>query len=86
MSSVRIRAVKHKALLLVDVAPDSSSHDYAFKVQARTAKGWRTVARSTTRGTADRRRVDLPRGRYRVVVPTQHDVLASRSPSVRLRR
>jgi hypothetical protein len=75
---VRVAAVRHGSRLEVDLGPDSADHDYRFRVQRRTDRGWRTVRRTTTRGARDMRVLDLPRGRYRVVVPDQLDMAGDR--------
>lgn len=79
-----VTAIRKRSRMKVDLGPDSSAHDYAFRVQRRTDGKWRTVKKSTTRGTGDVRVLDLRRGRYRIVVPAQHG-LTGTAQQVRLR-
>ncbi len=80
-----VTAIRKRSRMKVDLGPDSAAHDYAFRVQRRTDGKWRTVKKSTTRGTGDVRVLDLRRGRYRIVVPAQHG-LTGTTQQVRLRR
>lgn len=82
---VAVAAVRARSRVRVDLGPDSADHDYRFRVQRRIDRTWRTVRRTTTRGTNDVRVLDLDRGRYRVVVPDQRGMSGS-SVRVRLRR
>lgn len=83
--TLRLRAVRKKSRLKVDVGPDLESSNYRFTVQRRAGKKWRTVRRTQTLGPRDVMVLDLPRGTYRVVVPRQHE-MAGTSATVRLRR
>jgi hypothetical protein len=71
--------------LRVDIDPDLNPSNYRFTVQKRRGGAWRTVRRTQTLGPQDLMVIDLPRGRYRVVVPRQHDLPGTRA-TVRLRR
>lgn len=82
---LRVRAVTRKSRLLVDIDPDLDQSNYRFTIQRRSGKKWRTVRFTQTLGPRDRAVVDLPRGTYRVVVPSQHDMLGARA-STRLKR
>ncbi|WP_110180533.1 hypothetical protein [Nocardioides solisilvae] len=87
---VAATAVRRKSRLRVRVQPASAAVDYAFVVQRQVRrkgrKVWKQVKRSTTRGPAESRVLDLRRGRYRVVLPAQHGVAEAVSRVVRLRR
>lgn len=82
---LRVRAAKKKSRLLVDIDPDLDPSNYRFTIQRKAGKKWRTVRRTQTLGPRDRVVVNLPRGTYRVVVPSQHDMLGARA-SARLKR
>lgn len=69
---VRAEAVRRASRLRVDVDPDSLGWNYRFRVDQRVDGAWHRAARTTTLGLEDTRTLDLPRGRYRVVVPAQH--------------
>ena len=80
-----LRAVKKKSRLRVDIGPDLDQSNYRFTVQRRSGTRWRTIRRTQTLGAQDVSVLNLPRGRYRVVVPRQHDLAGTRA-EVRLRR
>jgi hypothetical protein len=83
---VDVAAVRRKSRVRVRVAPASAELDYRFVVQRKKGGKWKPVKRSATRKAADRRVLDLRRGRYRVVAPTQHGYAEATSKTVRLRR
>lgn len=83
--TLRLKAITKKSRLKVDIGPDLSPSNYRFKVQRRTAGKWRTIKRTQTLGPRDLMVLDLRRGRYRVVVPRQHDLAAARE-TIRLKR
>lgn len=81
---VRVAPARRRTRVEVDLGPDSADRDYRFRVQRREDARWRTIRRTTTRGSLDVRVLDLPRGRYRVVVPDQHGMIGE-TVRVRLR-
>ncbi len=83
---VKVRAVDRGSKLQVRVTPARNAVSYRFVVQRKVGSTWRRVARSATRGKAEKRVLDLRRGRYRVVLTAQHGLPAQRSATVRLRR
>lgn len=80
-----LRAVKKKSRLRIDIGPDLDPSNYRFTIQRRGGSGWRTIRRTQTLGARDVSIINLARGRYRVVVPRQHDLVGARA-EVRLRR
>jgi hypothetical protein len=80
-----LRAVRKKSRLRIDVGPDLEQSNYRLKIQRQSGKRWRTVKRTQTLGVRDRITVDLRRGKYRVVVPSQHGMAGARA-EVRLKR
>jgi hypothetical protein len=83
--SLALDAVRKKSRLRVDIGPDLDPSNYRFNVQRRTSGTWRTIRRTQTLGANDVMILDLPRGRYRVVVPRQHGMTGT-SAIARLRR
>jgi hypothetical protein len=83
--ALALKAVKKKSRLRINIGPDLNPSNYTFVVQRRLGKKWRTVRRTQTLGPRDVSVIDLPRGRYRVVVPRQHDMAGTRA-TTRLRR
>lgn len=83
--TLRLKAVKKKSKLRVDIGPDRAPSNYRYIVKRKAGKKWRTVRRSQTVGPRDRVVLDLPRGKYRVVVPRQHG-LAGAQATARLKR
>ena len=83
--TLAVKAVKKESRLRIDVGPDLEQSNYRLRIQRKAAGRWRTVKRTQTLGPRDRMRVDLRRGKYRVIVPAQHDLLGARD-TARLRR
>lgn len=83
--TLRLKAVKKKSKLRVDIGPDRDPSNYRFTVQRKAGNKWRTVRRTQTLGARDVSILNLPRGTYRVVVPRQHG-LAGAQATARLKR
>ena len=84
--AIKVGAVKKKSRLRINVDPDSPDSSYRVTIQRRTGKKWAKVRRVRTRGTTDVVVVNLPRGKYRVILPKQDLSPALTSSSVRLKR
>ncbi len=84
--SVRVWVVKNGSRLRVDVDPNRAAADYRFAVHRKAGRAWRPMASSATRGVADVRVLDLPRGTYRVLVPAQRGHTGTTSAPVRVLR
>lgn len=84
-SRVGVKSVQRKSKLLVDVGPDKKSKNYRFEVQKKKRGEWTTVTVSTTKGKKDKRRLNLRKGKYRVIVPAQYGLAASTSNTVQLK-
>lgn len=84
--SVKVKAVKKRSKLQVDVNPNKASKNYKFKIQKKVRGKWRTVRVTYTKGRFDKRTVNLRKGEYRIKVPKQHGVKATTSKAVRLKR
>lgn len=83
--TVRAKAKIRKSKLLVDVNPSLGEH-WSFAVQVRKKGAWRTLNRQyRTKGVKDRRMVNLPKGRYRVLVEVAEDRTIA-SAAARLKR
>ncbi|MGB8021589.1 MAG: hypothetical protein WCF04_10210 [Candidatus Nanopelagicales bacterium] len=67
-SSVTVSLTAAGGSLVVDVDPNRRSSNWRFSVQRYASSRWTTVLRSKTRGRADTRVLDVPPGRYRVIV------------------
>lgn len=83
--SLALEPVRRKSRLRIDIGPDLEQSNYQLKIQRQAGKKWRTVKRTQTLGPRDRITIDLRRGKYRVVVPAQHEMLGTRA-TARLRR
>jgi hypothetical protein len=81
---IRLRGVSGGSKLRVNLAPNQPAWNYRFRVQKRVNGAWKTVKTLRTQGWRDLRIVDLPRGKYRVKVPSQHGLKGGTSKSVRL--
>jgi hypothetical protein len=84
--SVAVKAIKKRSRLRVNVGPDSATHNYRFVVQRKVNGKWKRVKKSRTKGSRDRKVLNLRRGVYRVKVPAQHGLKGKRSKRVKLRR
>ncbi|MBL0749924.1 hypothetical protein [Nocardioides baculatus] len=83
--TLALKAGRKKSRLRIDVGPDLEQSNYQLKIQRKAGKKWRTVKRTQTLGPRDRIRIDLRRGKYRVIVPAQHGLQGVRA-TARLRR
>lgn len=78
--------VLKKSKLKIDVGPNSAATDYECAVQVRKRRKWRTVVLVMTTGPRDVKRIDLPRGKYRVLLPAYGDAPPITSRTVKLER
>jgi hypothetical protein len=85
-SGVTASAVESKSKVRVKVTPALPKGSWGFRVQRLRKGTWKPVTDLSTRGDSETRTVNLPRGRYRVVVPADHGCAGSRSRPVRLLR
>ncbi|WP_248581047.1 hypothetical protein [Nocardioides sp. InS609-2] len=85
-ATVSAKAVSGKRKLRVDVDPDWDTGDYELTVQKQKSGTWKTIRRSSTRGSRDVRTMDLRGGRYRVVTSPANGLAPATSGTVRLRR
>lgn len=83
--TVAVSVIK-KSKLKIDVGPNAVDVDYECVIQLRKRRKWRTVVLVMTTGPRDVKRVDLPRGKYRVLLPAYGDLAPVRSTSVKLKR
>jgi hypothetical protein len=81
---VALAASIHRSKLLVDVDPNKASENYTFKVQKMKGGTWKTVLVRKTKGPKDRRTIDMGKGKYRVWVPAQFDMIRAKSTAVTL--
>lgn len=84
--SVKVKTVKNRSKLRVDVNPNRSAWDYKIRIQERVHGKWKTKKTTWTKGRKDKRTVNMSQGKYRVKVPAQHGMKGAKSKSVRLRR
>lgn len=84
--TANVKATSGGSKLRVDVNPNSSAKNSKIKVRQRKNAKWKMVKVTQTNGSKDKRTINLGRGKYRVVVPTQHGMLGTKSEAVRLRR
>ena len=85
---VTVGSVASGSKLGVDIDPDLSAGAWAFRVERQRADGsWRTLkATYRTHGALETRIVDLPRGTYRVLVPSRMGLTEATSVPVTLNR
>lgn len=88
VARVTAKAVGGAGRLYLDVAPDKGAGYWVVRVQQRASNGtWATLSATwTTQGSTETRTIDLPRGTYRVVVPSRYGHLAGVSGAVTLTR
>ncbi|GAA4690523.1 carboxypeptidase-like regulatory domain-containing protein [Nocardioides conyzicola] len=86
--TLRVGALRHRSRLFLNVNPNRASGSWKFRVQRRAMSGaWHTRPGVLhTRGRAETRTLDLPRGTYRVVLAHQGGRLGAVSAPVRLQR
>ncbi len=85
-SGVTARAVQSRSKLRVKVTPKLPKGSWRFRVQKRHKGSWKAVKNLRTRGKLETRTVNMPKGRYRIVVPSSHGCVRSKSDPVRLLR
>ena len=86
-ASVKVRAVKSRSKLRVNVNPNQGSRHWTFKVQRKRADGtWAGKGAYRTRRAGETRTINLPKGTYRVRVRPKFGHLGTVSKSVTLRR
>ena len=84
---VAVRAVNGRSKVRVDVDPSVGAQAWKVRIQKRKPNGRYTTVRTvTTRGTAEVVTVNVPRGRYRAVVPAQYGYSTKVSRAVFVRR
>jgi hypothetical protein len=86
-ATVRVRAVRARSKLRVNVNPNMGSRAWRFTVQRQRADGtWRSKGTYRTRRATEVRTINLRRGTYRVVVKPRFGYRGTVSEPVRLRR
>lgn len=86
-ASVRARAVDDRSRLYVNVNPNMGAESWRLTVRRRSPDGsWAGVGDYRTRGDAEVRRIDLPRGAYRVRVRAKFGYRGVTSPEVWISR
>jgi Tfp pilus assembly protein FimT len=85
-SSVTARAVSRKRKLLADVHPTLSSNSFKVLIQRKSNGVWTTRLTRYTSGSAERVIVNVPRGRWRAVLPSQFGYESHVSSAVWIRR
>lgn len=82
---VKVSANAARSKLLVDVDPDKGSGYWTFRVDRLDAAGsWHPVKSYRTKGPKETRKINLPKGRYRVVVHPKYGLRGTVSTSVAL--
>lgn len=84
--TVKAKAVKNRSKIRIDVNPNQSSFNYEIKVQKKVGGNWKTKKTTRTKGTKDKRTINMPKGKYRIKVASQHGLKGAKSKTVRLRR
>ena len=85
--TVKAAPKRNRTRLFFDVNPNVGSQSWTVQVQKRQNGKWRTKKVLETRGTAERRTIDVKRGRWRVVVkPGQYGYGKAISNTVFIRR
>ena len=85
--TVKVKAVKQKSKLRVDVNPNKGRGYWKFKVQKQRVSGsWKSLKTYRTKGKKETRTINLKKGTYRVVVKPKYGYGATTSGSVYLKR
>lgn len=85
LRTLKITVIK-KSKLKVDIGPNSVGADYEFVVEVHRRRKWRYLVGMLTSGPRDVKRVNLRRGRYRIVLPAYPGAASITSRVVRLAR
>lgn len=84
---VKVKAVAKRSKLYLNVNPNVGKRSWQVMVQKKSKGTWRTLPKVyRTKGRAERLRINLPKGRYRVVVLPDHGHGPGMSKAVKLRR
>ncbi len=84
---VKVTSVSSRSKLRVDVDPNKGRGYWTFRVQKKRADGtWKPLKTYRTRGSAETRTINLPKGTYRVVVRAKYGYAGTTSGSVVLKR
>jgi hypothetical protein len=84
---VRVKAVSKRSKLYLNVNPNVGKRSWQVMVQKKSKGSWRTLPKVyRTKGRAERLRINLPKGKYRVVVLPDHGHGPGVSKAIRLRR
>jgi subtilisin family serine protease len=78
--------VKNGTALRVNVDPNSVDLDYGVRGQRKQAGNWVTEWTANTQGDAEKLKRNVPRGKWRIVVPAQHEQPRAISATVRVAR
>lgn len=80
-TSVKVKPVSHRGKLSIDVNPNSKKTNYVVGIyKLNPATGQFEVVRTTkTKGNKDTKKINLPKGTYRVEVPQQGNYASSTS-------
>lgn len=84
--AVKAKAVKRRSKIKVDVNPNKRSANYKIKIQKKAGGKWKTKKTTWTRGTKDKRTINMSKGKYRVKVPAQLGMKGTKSNVVFLKR
>jgi hypothetical protein len=86
-AAVKVRAVRARTRLSVNVDPNRGRGYWTFTVQSKRTDGsWATLRTYRTKGSRETRTLNLGRGTYRVHVRAKHGYAAVTSVPVSLRR
>ena len=84
---MKVKAVKKKSKLKVDVNPNKGSGYWKFQVQKQRSDGsWKALKTYKTKGSKETRTINLKKGTYRVVVKPKYGYAGTISTEVSLRR
>lgn len=84
---VKVKAVKGKGKLYVDVNPNKGKGYWTFQVQQFKAGQWSTAKKVyRTLGTKETRTINFKKGTYRVVVASKYGFAATTSAAVTLKK
>lgn len=86
MAQVSAIVAKSGSKVAVDVNPNRSNANYNVQVQAKNGSTWKTVKKTRTKGAKDKVTVNVPKGKYRVVLPAQFRHQKYRSGKISIKR
>ena len=85
-ASVKVKAKNGKSKLLVDVNPNMGDRSWVFELERKRKDGsWKSLDDYRTEGAKEKVKIDLKKGKYRVVVDAKFGYRGVTSEAVKLK-